>query len=150
LRYTGIDNQAECVDALSLEFPEHRFLMKDVERDDLRGLDPPFDVITLIAVVEHLVNPAATLSKLGGLLAPNGRIILTAPRHGAESLYSFGVALGLFSKEAHDDHKYGFPGREFFDEMSGQSGLSLDTYRPFLWGFNQLVVFGKTQQSRQL
>ncbi|GMM92806.1 class I SAM-dependent methyltransferase [Qipengyuania sp. MTN3-11] len=47
--------------------------------DGLDAIDPPFDLIALFDVLEHVEEDVASLTSLAALLAPGGRIMLTVP-----------------------------------------------------------------------
>ena len=59
--------------------------------EDLPGLGP-FAVITLNHVVEHMVDPARDLRRLGSLVRPGGRIIIRTPNAGSLLSRTFGDA----------------------------------------------------------
>lgn len=46
-------------------------------------LDPPYDLITMIEVIEHVRNPLEFLQRAGRLLAEGGRVYLTTPNFSA-------------------------------------------------------------------
>jgi SAM-dependent methyltransferase len=58
----------------------------DVRREDILTADLPdaaFDAIVLGDVVEHLVDPAAALERIAGLLAPGGVVYMALPDAGS-------------------------------------------------------------------
>lgn len=60
---------------------------------DLLDLDLPagaYDAVTLWHVFEHLADPAATLTKIHGLLAPGGRLFLSLPNQESAAATAFG------------------------------------------------------------
>jgi 2-polyprenyl-3-methyl-5-hydroxy-6-metoxy-1,4-benzoquinol methylase len=141
VRYVGADRLSELVEDNRRVYPHQRF-----EQWDLEAQEPPefghlFDVVALVAVVEHLDQPGRTLAGLRDLLTPAGRIVVTCPRRGGETIYAAGVRLGLFSQEAHDEHTEVFPDRAFLQRVAGEAGLEMIDYRVFMFGFNQVAVF---------
>jgi 2-polyprenyl-3-methyl-5-hydroxy-6-metoxy-1,4-benzoquinol methylase len=50
-----------------------------VAGDGLAGLSPPYDVVVLMEVLEHLEQPAAALRHVLDLLAPGGQLYLMVP-----------------------------------------------------------------------
>ncbi len=62
-------------------------LVADVERIDLAGAfeGRKFDVVLLLDVLEHLVNPQETLASVRDVLAPDGYVVISLPNvaHGA-------------------------------------------------------------------
>jgi hypothetical protein len=51
--------------------------------DDLGGVDPPFDVITLWDVLEHVIDPIEFARSLKPLLSPDGRLFVCSPNFAA-------------------------------------------------------------------
>jgi SAM-dependent methyltransferase len=49
--------------------------------DRLPRFDQPFDLIAALDVIEHLEQDQASLTALGGLLKPGGRMLTTVPAH---------------------------------------------------------------------
>ena len=55
-------------------------LVGDLAKVDLAPIaDRPFDVVLLIDVLEHLVDPVATLCRLTALLKPGGLVVASLP-----------------------------------------------------------------------
>ncbi len=141
--YTGVDSLADCISAAAEVYPSQSFARLDIETADLSSLGGPFDVVTLIAVVEHLRDPQKIFIACRGLLSDKGKIIATAPRRGAESLYSFGGKMSLFSKEADDEHSDKFPDKAFLENLGAAADLHLVKYERFLLGMNQIAIYEK-------
>ena len=69
------------------------------------GEDGPYGTIVLLAVIEHVPNPAELLRYLINLHARQGRIVLTAPNPSLEWVRAIGARLGLFGLEGHHQHQ---------------------------------------------
>jgi SAM-dependent methyltransferase len=54
-----------------------RYVVTPLERPETPA--GPFDLVTMFFVAEHLVDPAATLTRLAALLTPAGALYLTVP-----------------------------------------------------------------------
>jgi SAM-dependent methyltransferase len=83
----GIERDKELAE-LAKDACDH-VVIADVEGVDLAELvDDPFDVVLCLDVLEHLVDPVATLRRLTANLAPSGRIVASIPNvaHGAVRL----------------------------------------------------------------
>lgn len=131
-RYLGVDADADSIALARQRHPQHRFetAVPHGER---------FDLIIMLAVIEHIPQPSNLLAQLRTHLQPDGRILMTTPYRGAEWLHTLGVRLKLCSREAGDEHE------TLFDlvsmrEVAGSAGLHLHHYRRFLYGLNQLFV----------
>lgn len=69
--------------------------------------DDFFNVVTMIAVVEHLEPSDLTFvfQEARRILKPGGRLIVTTPSPLADVLLKLMVSIGLLSKEEIEDHK---------------------------------------------
>ena len=68
-------------------------------------LDKTFEVVTALAIIEHVDNPEMMLAEIRRVLKPGGRVLVTTPalvgKHPLELL----ATLGLISREEIMDHK---------------------------------------------
>lgn len=144
-RYCGIDCSAEVVAANRRQFPEHQFLVADVDEDRFE-IDGSFDRILMIALVEHVYNLKHLFKQACRLLKPDGKIIITTPTpFGNDVVHRCGARLGLFSRFAADDHICVF-NRKRFQILAGDFDLRIEKYRTFEFGCNQFVVLSPGQQ----
>jgi SAM-dependent methyltransferase len=134
--YLGYDQDGNVLEAARHAFPRHRFEPAVPENGS-------FDTVVLLAVIEHVEDPAALLSSLAGLLAPAGRLVLTTPHPRWEIVHEVGAALGIFSSDAAEEH-HSLLNRDALQALAAASGLRLVEYRRFLLGANQLAVFERT------
>ncbi|MFI5119367.1 MAG: class I SAM-dependent methyltransferase [Thermoanaerobaculia bacterium] len=143
--YVGSDRDAVVLAAQKKRFPERDFFEWDIGR----SLAPPalqarapFEGILLLAVLEHVTEPAVVLSRAAALLAPSGRVIVTTPHPLGRLPLEAGAALGLLSPHARDEHE-SLLGRADLEEAGRSAGVFLVLYRRFLLGLNQLAVFAR-------
>ncbi len=83
----------------------HRKDIKNGEKLPFRSNN--FDVITMLAVVEHL-DPKGVTKLLGEtkrILKPGGRLIITTPAPASDSILKLMANVGVVSKTEIDDHK---------------------------------------------
>lgn len=73
---TCVDISKRSVELGRQTYPMFKWICGDVETIELQN---KYDVITIMEVVEHLINPFDTLNKLKQMLKPNGRILYTIP-----------------------------------------------------------------------
>ncbi|KUK94829.1 MAG: Methyltransferase type 11 [Methanothrix harundinacea] len=99
-----------------------------------------FDTIILAAVIEHFDNPKTLLIYLTKFLNSNGRIIITTPTPNAGIVLTIGSKLGLFSREALEEHK-SLLNESYFVDLSDTIGLMLEKYETFEFGLNQLIIY---------
>lgn len=143
--YVGCDRNPDVLAAQRERFPEKDFF----EWDIARGAAPaalvaraPFEGILLLAVLEHVPEPASVLARLSPLLSPSGRLVATTPHPSGRWPLEAGAALGLLSSHAHDEHER-LLGEADLGEAGRGAGLALILYRRFLFGMNQLAVFSR-------
>lgn len=102
-----------------------------------------YDVITMLAVVEHL--PEDRLRSLGGetarALNEGGRVVLTVPSPVVDSLLHFMERIRLIRGMCLHEH-HGFHPRRVSEVFNG-SDLRLVRARRFQLGLNNLFVFQK-------
>jgi|SRR5271157_2031813 len=139
-KYTGVDVDKRCINGRRAR-KGARFLLMDVERDELRI--GRFDTIVACALMEHLANPREFISKISGLLNKNGRILITTPTSNADIILNLGSSIGIFDRGAYEEHK-AYWGYEDFRKAARELGLRIEHYEKFQLGLNQLVVLSKT------
>lgn len=143
--YVGCDRNADVLDEQRRRFPSGEFFEWDFARTVAPGplaSAGPFGSVLLLAVLEHVADPAAVLSRAAGLLAPGGRAIVTTPHPLGRLPLEAGAVLGLLSPHARDEHET-LLGRAELEEAGRSAGISLVLYRRFLLGLNQLAVFAR-------
>jgi len=141
--YVGCDRWDEVLDRNRQRFPGVRFVAWDVAVSDapaeIRAAGP-FDAVLLLALLEHLADPAAALRRAASLLAPDGRVVATTPHPLGRALLETGAALGLLSRHAAEEHER-LLSRADLEAAGASAGLRLAAYRRFLLGLNQTAVF---------
>jgi 2-polyprenyl-3-methyl-5-hydroxy-6-metoxy-1,4-benzoquinol methylase len=105
----------------------------------------PFDVITLLAVLEHVPREQqdSFLHACAGRLAPGGLLVITVPSPQVDALLRGLKALRLVEGIALEQH-YGFR-PETTPTLCAAHGLRLLQHRRFQLGLNNLFVFQKPQ-----
>lgn len=137
--YCGIDRSRAIIDELARRYPEHRFEMADIEEGPL-DLGMQFDVVAMVAVVEHVLNQKRLFEQARDALRDGGVIVVTTPTPwGNDIVHRSGAALGLFSPEAAADHCVVY-NRQRFTLLASRVGLRVKAYKRFEFGCNQLVV----------
>jgi 2-polyprenyl-3-methyl-5-hydroxy-6-metoxy-1,4-benzoquinol methylase len=132
--YMGVDIDEESIRIATGKHPGLTF------STELPG-DELFDIIVMLAVIEHIKEPVELLEKISSLLKPDGKILLTTPRPCVERIHRFGSRIGLFSNEACQEHETLFD-RAGMNNILEKTGLTLLHYKCFLFGANQLFVVG--------
>ena len=110
-----------------------------MDREPL-DLDERFDVILMIAVIEHIWNQKFLFEQIIDLLAPDGKIIITTPSpFGNDVIHLLGAAMGIFAQSAVDDHIVIY-NRRRFKNLAREFNLRILKYARFQFFSNQLVV----------
>lgn len=136
--YLGVEIDEFSLKTAKNRFPSHRFV------SELPDTDEKFDTIILLAVIEHVKDPSALLNKLTKYMSsdPKARIAVTTPHPSVDWVHDLGASLGLFSKHANEEHEELLDKRKL--KLAGEkTGLRLLTHKSFLFGANQLAIYGK-------
>jgi 2-polyprenyl-3-methyl-5-hydroxy-6-metoxy-1,4-benzoquinol methylase len=109
--------------------------------DSLPFEDASFDLITLLAVLEHLDRPLPILRECARLLRPGGAILLTVPSRSAKPVLEFlAFRLGIVNADEIRDHKRYFNRADLFELLGKVDSLSIKSHQYFQFGFNNQVV----------
>ncbi len=143
--YLGCDRSPEILDENRRRHPGARFVLWDVESGE--APEPvrkaaPFDVVLLLALLEHLGRPELALARTAPLLTGDGRLVVTTPAPSAAFPLRAGAALGLLSRHAAEEHGT-LLSRRRLASAGGAAGLRIVHYRRFLLGLNQVAVFAR-------
>lgn len=138
--YLGID-----IDSLSLKIARQNFPLHNFD-SVLPEHSKKFQTIVALAVIEHVKNPVDFLAAIAPYLAaePSSKIIITTPHPSVAWVHYSGATLGLFSKHANEEHE-SLMNNAVLKQVGKQAGLSLSHYSRFLFGANQLAIFGKNK-----
>lgn len=130
--YLGVDMDEESLGIAFKRYPAFRFANTLPE-------DEKFDVIILLAVIEHLTNLESSLKELKKMLVPDGQIIVTTPLPMIKYVHFLGSRIGLFSLGANEDHEHFFE-LNSMKKLATKAGLDVLEYKRFLFGMNQLFI----------
>lgn len=136
--YVGIEGSDSFVQWLEQHRGRYQFFKRDLDREHL-NLERQFDTILLLAVIEHLENPAFLLRQIPEHLKPSGRLVITTPSPVGDIIHRTGARLGLFSQHAADEHEQIFSQSDL-EQIAAESGLRVIHYEKFLFGGNQLCI----------
>jgi len=99
-----------------------------------------FDHVTMLAVLEHLVEPEPVLREAHRILAPGGSLIMTWPSSMVDPVLSVLHMLHLISDEMEsDEHQKRIP-VEALEQMLQRIGFQTFLHRRFEFGLNNLMV----------
>jgi SAM-dependent methyltransferase len=141
-RLQGIE-RGVCIDPLieekkdrKLEFIRHRIT------DTIPLPDESFDVITLLAVYEHLSSPKESFTaELYRVLRNDGTVLLTVPSRFVDNILKVLIRLRLIDGMSFEEHGH-FDSAEMVDIFRA-CGFILRRWVKFQLGLNNLFVFQK-------
>jgi len=116
--------------------------------DSLPYRDESFDVVTMLAVLEHLSYPRAIVAEICRVLKPGGRLLLTVPSKAAKPVLEFlAYRLGLVSEAEIRDHKCYYT-KHSLRELMSLTGLEIEAHHYFQLGMNNLLICHKSSLQR--
>jgi 2-polyprenyl-3-methyl-5-hydroxy-6-metoxy-1,4-benzoquinol methylase len=103
----------------------------------------PFDVITLLAVLEHIPSHqlADFAAACADALRPNGKLLITVPHPLVDRILDVLIALRLLDGMETEAH-YGFDVSQT-PNLFRQAGFELIVHRRFQFGLNNFFAFRK-------
>lgn len=113
----------------------------NIEIDEIPLADSMVDVVTSLAVLEHLENPLFMLKESYRILKFGGCLLLTTPTPIAKPVLEFlAYRLHMISKREIDEHKHYFNWQELMD-IFVEAGFQDNNinYSKFEFGFNHFV-----------
>lgn len=100
-----------------------------------------FDVIVMLATLEHIINKDPLAEECFRLLTPGGRLIITVPAHAVDGIVHFLCKIGIADGMSLEEH-HGYDPRTT-PEVFGRHGFALERHRRFQLGLNHLFVLMK-------
>lgn len=142
--YYGIDYNSQKIQQLKSQTGNENFFCRDLDTEPI-AIEEKFDIILMIAVIEHIWNQKFLLGQLVDMLNPSGKLIITTPSpFGNDLVHAIGANFGLFAKSAVADHIVIYNLRRF-KILGNHFHLKLKQYKRFQFFCNQLAVFEKSE-----
>lgn len=114
----GVDFKVEAATAKNVQTLQLKLF------DELPFADDSFDVVTLLAVLEHLENEQRILAEIYRVLRPNGKVVLTVPSVWSQPILEFlSYQLKIIDQQEIRDHK------RYYNRSRLQAALT--THIPF-------------------
>ena len=133
--YLGVDIDEISINIAKKNHSNYKFLLLN----SVEEIPGNFDVIVLLALIEHVKNPEILLSELKNKLNKNGCIVLTTPHPMFEWIHDIGSKIGLFSSEASEEHETLIDFKQM-QKLANLAGLKVDESQRFLCFANQMFV----------
>jgi 2-polyprenyl-6-hydroxyphenyl methylase/3-demethylubiquinone-9 3-methyltransferase len=131
---TGIDPAPESI-AAAREHALGQGLAIDYRVGSVEALTGPYDLVTSLEVVEHVVDTRAFVQGLADALGDDGLLILSTPNRTALSrllLITVGEGTGRIPRGTHDWEKFLAP--EELTALIGDAGLEVMDCTGLAWG----------------
>lgn len=93
------------------------------------------DVITMLAVLEHMKHPKEIVEECFRILKPGGMLLVTVPSPASKPVLEFFSAIGLVRKEMIHQHENYFT-KEKLQRLAKQTGFSQVHVESFEFGYN--------------
>ena len=110
--------RSQCEERFGLEFPDNYF-----------------DYVTLLAVIEHVHDPAGLIKEIARVVKPGGHLIMTTPKRASEWL------INLYARDIEEEHEQYFDLETMKELVSGD--FEIAGYHSFIFGLNQAFSLQK-------
>ncbi len=130
----------------------HRFIPEMFQQPSQFD-DESFDVIVMLATLEHIPNKEPLAEECFRLLSPGGRVIITVPSLAVDGIMEWLCWLRIADGTCLEEH-HGYDPKQT-SAIFNQHGFELERHRTFQLGLNNLFVLRKPvatlhQRSREL
>ena len=106
-----------------------------------------FEIVTMLAVIEHLSYPIDMLREIERVLVPNGILLLTAPSHLAKPVLEFlSYKLHIVDEREIRDHKRYYNKANFVQSITQVPNLEIIKHTYFQCGMNNFVKVKKIKK----
>jgi SAM-dependent methyltransferase len=119
----------------------HYRLLAEAFQEPAPFPDASFDVVVMLATLEHIKDKQPLARECRRLLRPGGRVIITVPSRQVDTIVEWLCRLGLADGMSLDEH-HGFDPTTT-PEVFGQHSFELEQRRTFQLGLNHLFVLRK-------
>lgn len=112
-------------------------------KDHLPFEPESFDIVTMLAVLEHLSDPLSMMRETQRILKKGGRLVLTVPSKIAKPVLEFlAYRIGIVSVTEMRDHKQYYDHAEL-KKLFSQTSITIESHRYFQLGMNNYCVVKK-------
>lgn len=113
-------------------------------QDSLPFEDNSFDVVTLMAVLEHLSDPVSIVNEIARILKKNGRLILTVPSRQSKPVLEFlAYQMKIISETEIRDHKKYYNYKDLVDLFNEIDELKIEKHNYFQFYMNNFCIVKK-------
>lgn len=106
--------------------------------------DATFDVVTMLAVLEHIEHESAMVTEVYRVLVPGGKLILTVPSVWAQPILEFlAYRLKIVSEDEIRDHKRYYNRQKLYQILIKKGGFSDFNHQYFQLRMNNFCTVNK-------
>lgn len=128
------------IDPLAPELNTDNYRLIASKLEDYTGFETnSFDVVVLLATLEHIRNVDEVAFECARLLKPQGRVVLTVPNPIVDQLLRALKRFGLLEGMSIEEHQGLNPNT--LPDLFNKASFSMQTRRGFQFGLNNLFVF---------
>lgn len=110
-----------------------------------------FDIVTMLAVLEHLDRPGEICAEIVRVLKDGGKLVLTVPGKRAKPVLEFlSYRLGIVNRAEIEDHKKYYDLMELESLAAAFDNLEIVLHMYFQFGMNNFCVMQKKCEARAL
>lgn len=124
--YVGVEFSDELLQCVPELPSDTRIVKGDVMNLPESIKDEPYDVVTALALLEHLSDPLKGVQEAASILRPGGIFIATCP---APLWETISTSFGLLQGEHHETQM----SKERMIEVVQNSGMDVLIYQSFMW-----------------
>ncbi|MFH1319795.1 MAG: class I SAM-dependent methyltransferase [Bacteroidota bacterium] len=141
--YIGIEYGKDLINSAP-DLPENIHLQQgDVTNLSTEVKEKSYDIVTALAVLEHLKNPLNAVMEAESILKPGGLFIASCPNPFWEELSTH---LGLLKNDHHEVQI----NKKIITEIIQKAGLKLLKYQRFMWSPISIIPYFKIPLSPSL
>lgn len=102
--------------------------------------DASVELVTSLAVLEHVLTPKEVVAEVRRILVPGGRFVMTTPTHLGIHTHAWLIKTGLVKDVRDDEHQDFDVSPALLASWARDAGLEPEVARSFEFGMNALLV----------
>ena len=123
---TGVELSGDIPSLIPETIEDTKIIKGDITDLPPQVMSGSFDVVTALAVLEHLPNPLSTIEQVRKVLSPHGLFIATCPVPFWDKI---STSAGLLKDSHHEDHL----GESALRSLAVNAGLTVESFNRFMW-----------------